>query len=64
MSHAWFERKRCEGGGILFTKFGRAVRYRLSDILQWAEAHRRENTSQTAPVMHSAFHQRAKDAQS
>ena len=35
---------RCRGGGPRFAKFGRSVRYRLSDLDDWIEAKTRENT--------------------
>lgn len=36
---------RVNGDGIPFVKFGRAVRYRLSDIEAWEQAHLRTSTS-------------------
>jgi predicted DNA-binding transcriptional regulator AlpA len=35
MSEAWLERKRCEGGGIPFKRFGTSVRYLEADVLAW-----------------------------
>lgn len=35
---------RCRGGGPRFAKFGRAVRYRLTDLDDWIESRTRENT--------------------
>ncbi len=35
MSEAWLERKRWEGGGIPFKKFGTCIRYLESDVLAW-----------------------------
>ena len=37
---------RCQGKGIPYSKFGRSVRYRLQDVLEFMESHRIE----TAPV--------------
>jgi len=34
------------GGGPAFVKFGRAVRYRISDLEQWVESRVRQNTSE------------------
>jgi hypothetical protein len=31
---------RFKGQGVPYTKFGRLVRYRLSDVLQYLEAHK------------------------
>jgi len=39
---------RCRGGGPVFVKFGRAVRYRLSDLEAFVNGAKRENTSQGA----------------
>jgi excisionase family DNA binding protein len=53
---------RVRGGGPSFHKFGRAVRYHLSDLQQYAEQTRRLTTSQidTSPLQSSthspAFH--------
>lgn len=37
---------RVTGNGPEFYKLGRSVRYRLSDVLAWAEARRKAHTSQ------------------
>ena len=43
------ERDRWAGTGIPYLKIGRAVRYRKSSILAWAESHQeRQSTSQAA----------------
>lgn len=39
-SLATIERDRWIGKGIPFTKFGRLVRYRKSDIQQWLQKHK------------------------
>ncbi len=39
-SLATLERDRWIGKGVPFTKFGRLVRYRKSDIRQWLETHK------------------------
>ena len=47
-SVAWLERKRWEGGGILYRKVGRHVLYEESDVLAWIEKHpKRQSTSDT-----------------
>jgi excisionase family DNA binding protein len=40
------ERLRVSGGGPLFVKCGRSVRYRQSDLDSWIEAHQRHSTSE------------------
>lgn len=37
--------ERLRGGGIPFVKWGRSVRYRLSDVEAWEQAHLRHSTS-------------------
>jgi len=39
------QNQRVVGGGIPFVKFGRSVRYRLSDIEAWESDHLQTNTS-------------------
>jgi hypothetical protein len=36
MTPDWLRQMRVKGTGPRFTKFGRAVRYRLGDALSWA----------------------------
>jgi predicted DNA-binding transcriptional regulator AlpA len=36
----WLRRKRWEGGGPAYIKYGRAVRYRCSDLEKWIADHR------------------------
>ncbi len=36
---------RLRGGGPVFIKAGRSVRYRLTELLEWSEAQRRTSTS-------------------
>lgn len=38
--------KRVTGGFIPFVKISRSVRYRLSDIIAWEEAHLHRSTSE------------------
>ena len=40
MSTFWMEAQRFKGTGIKFYKINRAVRYKLSDVLEWVEARR------------------------
>lgn len=35
---------RCKGGGPLFARLGRAIRYRITDLDAWIEARIRQNT--------------------
>lgn len=37
---------RCRGGGPKFGKFGRSVRYKLTDLEAWVELRTRSNTSE------------------
>lgn len=39
---------RVKGGGVPFIRIGRAVRYRLEDVLAYEEAQRRTSTSEPA----------------
>jgi predicted DNA-binding transcriptional regulator AlpA len=39
MSPAWLEQCRFRKTGIPYVKLGRAVRYRLKDVMEWLEAH-------------------------
>ena len=43
------ERDRLDGTGIPFVRIGRLVRYRLIDVHQYLERHRRTSTSDTRP---------------
>jgi len=38
---------RVKGGGVPFVRIGRAVRYRLEDVLVYEQSRLRTNTSQT-----------------
>jgi len=35
MSQAWLEQSRFKGKGIPYIKIGRAVRYRMSEVVKW-----------------------------
>lgn len=41
---------RLKGGGVPFVKLGRSVRYRLSDIMDWEDAHVMRSTSDTSSM--------------
>lgn len=45
MSVHWFRKKRVEGGGIAYSKIGRACRYRRTDIFEWMESRKIPSTS-------------------
>lgn len=47
LSPRTLERFRLDGSGPQFRKFGRRVRYALSDIEAWADAQKRSSTSQS-----------------
>lgn len=48
MTESWLEQMRLRGGGPLFCKFGKSVRYKSEDIYAWIDMQRRCSTSQTA----------------
>lgn len=37
MSLAWFRKKRQTGGGIKFTKLGKAIKYELADLYEYMD---------------------------
>jgi predicted DNA-binding transcriptional regulator AlpA len=45
MSTAWFQRARWAGNGPPYVKVGRAVRYRLDELVSWFEDRKRTSTS-------------------
>jgi predicted DNA-binding transcriptional regulator AlpA len=50
LSAAYFERARWEGGGPRFLKFGRLVRYRKADVVDWINQRQPvASTSETRP---------------
>lgn len=44
LSHRTLQGMRVKGGGPEFSKFGKSVRYRVSDLKNWANKNRKENT--------------------
>lgn len=46
MSLAWLRKKRITGGGIPFSKMGRTVKYRLSDVQDYMEQRLVRSTSE------------------
>jgi excisionase family DNA binding protein len=46
LSRTYLRQLRVKGGGCRFSRFGRAIRYRLSDIYAWAEEKTALSTSQ------------------
>jgi hypothetical protein len=44
------QKDRVAGGGVPFVKFGRTVRYRLSDVVAFENAHLRRSTSDRGGV--------------
>jgi predicted DNA-binding transcriptional regulator AlpA len=57
LSPAWFQRKRWEGGGPVFVKLDRAVRYRERDLLAWIETHAGFRSTSEYQSRQSADHQ-------
>jgi len=47
----WCERSRLDGTGPRFMKVGRHVRYRVEDVMQWAEDHSFQSTSQASAAV-------------
>ena len=45
ISQKWLQKKRLEGGGLRFAKFGSAVRYSLADVEQFEDRSLRSSTS-------------------
>ena len=45
LSPSYLRQLRLRGGGCAFSTFGRAVRYRLSDLYTWAESKAATSTS-------------------
>ncbi|MDS7931884.1 helix-turn-helix domain-containing protein [Acinetobacter sp. V102_4] len=49
VSTSWLQKKRCEGGGIPFSKVHyRKIIYKKSDVLAYIERRRIQSTSQLA----------------
>lgn len=48
LSSRTLERFRVEGRGPAYHKFGRAVKYRRDNLLEWAERQLRHSTSEAA----------------
>lgn len=46
MTESWVEQIRLKGGGPAFCKFGKSVRYKIEDILEWIEMRRCTSTSE------------------
>jgi hypothetical protein len=45
LSRGWLRQLRLSGGGPRYSKFGRAVRYRIADLFAWADARAVTSTS-------------------
>jgi hypothetical protein len=45
MTESWLEQKRLRGGGPPYYKIGKNVRYKISDVYEWAELQLRTSTS-------------------
>ena len=46
LSRSWLAKLRLTGEGPIYLKVGRRVRYRLADLLRWAEKGLCHNTSE------------------
>jgi excisionase family DNA binding protein len=49
LSPRTLEKLRVTGGGPIFIRLGRAIRYRREDIEAWIRGHSRRNTSEDSP---------------
>jgi hypothetical protein len=45
LSRSYMRQLRFKGGGCAFSSFGRAVRYRVSDLFEWAASKSATSTS-------------------
>jgi predicted DNA-binding transcriptional regulator AlpA len=53
VSKSWLDKKRLDGGGPEYHKFGRRVLYDVDDLQEWAARNKRRHTSEAtsnAPV--------------
>lgn len=51
MSIKWLQKKRLEGGGPPFQKFGRSVRYEVGAIVEYANGRTRRSTSDPGQML-------------
>jgi len=45
LSRSYLRQLRVAGGGCRFARFGRAIRYQVGDLLDWAQAQAVDSTS-------------------
>lgn len=50
ISASYLNKLRCFGGGPIFVRLGKAVRYLPSDLDAWIKENKRTNTASTFPV--------------
>lgn len=50
VSPSFLNKLRCEGGGPVFVRLGRAVRYRDADLRSWVASRRFRNTLDHASI--------------
>jgi hypothetical protein len=48
VSKSWLDKKRLDGGGPEYHKFGRRVLYDIDDLQVWAARNKRRHTSEGA----------------
>jgi predicted DNA-binding transcriptional regulator AlpA len=46
VSKSWLDKRRLDGNGPAYLKFGRRIAYDLVDLENWAANNRRRNTSE------------------
>jgi hypothetical protein len=49
VSKSWLDKKRLDGGGPEYHKFGRRVLYDINDLQVWAARNKRRHTSEVSP---------------
>ena len=50
VSKSWLDKRRLDGNGPVFLKFGRRVVYDINDLENWAAANRRRHTAESPVV--------------
>jgi predicted DNA-binding transcriptional regulator AlpA len=46
VSKSWLDKRRLDGNGPAYLKFGRRVVYDMADLDAWATSNKRQNTSE------------------
>ena len=51
VSKSWLDKKRLDGRGPAYHKFGRRVLYDVKDLQEWAALNKRRHTSEPTPFV-------------